>query len=109
MTLLRPLKLAVAGFALIVLSACSTLTSDPGELRFRQERVCAGWLGTYKTLNTLDMGGRLSPGQVTQVETVAPMFKAACHPDAPPMTSVTLDTLEDQLLMLALMQQEKEQ
>lgn len=108
MTLLRPLKLAVAGLALIVLSACSTLTSDPGELRARTELVCAGWTGTYKTLDALDMGGRLSKVQVSQVNAVRPMFKEACREDAEPMSAITISLLEDQLLQLAIMQQESE-
>lgn len=102
----RLFKAAVAGFALVVLSACSTLTSDPGELRARTDLVCAGWTGTYKTLNTLDIGGRLSADNVRQINAVRPMFKEACRESAEPMSGVTLSLLEDQLLQLAIMQQE---
>lgn len=102
---LRPLKLAVAGLFLVVLSACSTLTSDPGELRARHELVCAGWVGSYKALNTLDIGGRLSPDNVRQVEAVAPMFKASCKSDSEPMSAITLDLLENQLIELVAIKQ----
>jgi hypothetical protein len=99
------LKAAVAGFALVALSACSTLTSNPGEARARHEMVCSAWKGAYQTLNTLDMGGRLSPDNVRQVEAVAPLFKAKCVPGAETPSEFTLDLLESQLLEMIAVKQ----